>query len=127
MAIHNRMRAMTIRQLGVNGNGAPAVLKRKSEGTFDPATGAVTGSTITEYNASAVRVNYKEYAYKNESIIYGDFQLYLCPVLQDGSDTPEPKHDDLITFSGDTFKVINIIPWNAAGVVCGWKLQMRKG
>lgn len=120
---------MCIKQLGLGprGNGAPAVLSKKTGGTFDPSTGSVSDVVTTIYNGSAVRVNYKEYAYKNESIIYGDFQLYFCPVLQDGTDSPEPKHDDLITFAGQTFKVINVIPWNAAGVVCGWKLQMRKG
>ena len=129
MSVHDRHRAMCIRNLSLmpKGKGAAAILTKTVQGTFNPSTGEVTGSVSTDYPCSGIRVNYKNIEYKNIAVEYGDFQLYLCPVLQDGTDTPAPEIDDTILFDGETYKVVSIFPWNAAGIVCGWKLQMRKG
>lgn len=129
MGMHERIRAMTIRQLGVGkgGKGASATLYKTIDGEFNPSTGAFEESTQAEYLGSGVRVNYTNFSYRNEAIEHGDFQLYLSPVLQSGEDCPEPKIDDTLLFLSDVYKVINLEPWNAAGIECGWKLQMRKG
>ncbi len=129
MGLHDRLRNMTIRQLGLGpkGKGAPAKLHKITEGEFDPETSSMVGGGVADYDGSGLRVNYKNYDYKEVTINHGDFKLYLCPVLVDGTDTPEPLIGDTITFEDDLYKVINREPWNAAGVVCGWKLQMRKG
>lgn len=129
-SVHDRHRAMCIRNLSLmpKGKGAAAVLTKVVPGTFDPSTGEVIGTTETTYDCSGIRVNYKNLEYKNTAVEYGDFQLYLCPVLQDGiTDTPTPVIDDTILFVGEVYKVVSVVPWNAAGIVCGWKLQMRKG
>lgn len=129
MGMHDRLRNMTIRQLGLGpkGKGAPATLNKVSEGVFDPETSSMIGAGVTAHNGSGLRVNYKSFDYKDTNIIHGDFRLYLCPVLVDGTDCPEPQREDTINFDNDLYKVLDIEPWNAAGVVCGWKLQMRKG
>lgn len=129
MGMHDRLRNMTIRQLGLGpkGKGAPATLNKVTEGVFDPETSTVVGGGIVSHDGSGLRVNYKSFDYRDVTIQHDDFRLYLCPVLVDGSDCPAPSIEDTINFDGDLYKVINIEPWNAAGVVCGWKLQMRKG
>lgn len=129
MGMYDRIRAMTIRQLGLGrgGKGSPVTLYKQGEGEFNPATGLIEGAGTTEYAGSGVRVNYTNFAYKSEAIEHGDFQLYLSPVLQDGTDCPAPVIADTLSFLEEVYKVINLEPWNAAGIVCGWKLQMRKG
>lgn len=127
---YDRLRAMTIRRLGIGrgGLGAAAILTRKVAGVFNPKTGKVEGGSTETYSGSAVRVNYKNWAYKDTSILKDDFQLYLSPVLQDNTTAMvTPIKDDIIVFLGVNYKVIDIYPWNNAGIDCGWKLQMRKG
>lgn len=129
MGFHDRMRAMVIRNLAPQpkGKGVQVTLTRKTSGAYDPVTGGTKPPTITEYEGSAVRVNYSEYAYRNTTIVYGDFQLYMSPVLIDGTDTPTPKIGDVINFLGKSVKVINLSPFNDNNIGCGWKLQVRYG
>lgn len=129
MGMYERIRAMTIRQLGVGrgGKGSPVILYKLGEGVFNPATGRIEGEEVTEYAGSGVRVNYTNFEYKSEAIEHGDFQLYLSPVLLNGTDCPPPMIADTFLFLEDVYKVINLEPWNAAGISCGWKVQSRKG
>lgn len=129
MGMHNRLRAMTIRNLGVGpkGKGATAILTKVTPGVFVPETSELIGPTEVEYVGSGLRVNYTTYEYRGVDILYGDFKLYLSPVLQNGADTPLPEIEDLIRFDGKTYKVKSLEAWNAAGVVCGWKIQVREG
>ena len=129
MAFHDRMRAMVIRQLALQpkGKGSAVNLEYSIGGEFDPSTGGVTPIDVIVYNGSGVRVNYKEYAYKNTSIEVGDFQLYLSPVATDGTEMPKPETGDELTFIGKKVRVINIEPFDDNGTNCGWKLQVRYG
>lgn len=129
MGMYDRIRAMTIRQLGVGrgGKGSPVTLYKQVEGVFNPVTGRIEEAITTEYAGSGLRVNYTNFEYKSEAIEHGDFQLYLSPVLLDGTDCPVPEIADTFSFLGDVYKVINVDTWNAAGVSCGWKVQSRKG
>ena len=126
---HDRLRAMVIKQLGLQpkGKGSVVVFHRRTGGIYDPATGGVTAETVTDYTGSGLRVNYSEYAYKNETIVYGDFQLYLSPVKSDGTEMPLPHIGDQLTFIGKKARVINVAPFNENGVGCGWNLQVRYG
>lgn len=129
LGFHDRMRAMVIRQLGVQpkGKGSPVTFKQRSGGGYDPVTGGVNPEIVTEFNGSGVRVNYSEYAYKNVAIEYGDFQIYLSPVQIDGNEMPRPSIGDEFTFIDKTVRVINVSPFNDNGIDCGWKLQVRYG
>lgn len=127
--IHDSLRKLTIRQLSVGpkGQGTAAVLTRTVKGEYDPSTGDYGITTVTNYNGSGLRVNFTNFEYKDTTIQHGDFKLYFCPVLQDGTDSPVPVIADIITFVGTKYKVVNMETWNSGGVDCGWKLQMRKG
>lgn len=127
-SMHGRMRAMAIRMLAPQpkGQGSPTTFTRKTGG-YNPDTGDTDPITLTEYTTSAVRVNYSEYAYKNDTIVFGDFQLYVSPLLEDGTDTPTPRVNDIFVFLGRECKVINVAPFNDNGLGCGWKLQVRYG
>lgn len=129
MSIHIRLRAMTIRRLGVGrgGQGSPATLHKISKGEYNPDTGEMEGAGSFNYQGSGLRVNYTTFEYRDVSILKGDYKLYLCPVLINGEDCPPPKLGDTVTFDNDVYKVINMEAWNASGLECGWKCQMRKG
>lgn len=129
MGMHNRMRNMVIRQLAPQpkGKGVAVTFKRRSGGGYDPSTGETTPIVTSTYTTSAVRVNYSDYAYKNTTIQYGDFQLYVSPVLEDGTDTPKPVIGDEFTFLSEIVKVVNVAPFNDNGIGCGWNLQVRHG
>jgi hypothetical protein len=120
---------MVIRQLGLQpkGKGCPVVFTKRTGGGYDKVTGGVFPEVTTEFNGSGVRVNYSEYAYKDVTIEYGDFQIYLSPVQTNGSEMPRPAIGDIITFIDKSVRVINLSPFNDNGVDCGWKLQVRYG
>ena len=125
--IHKNLQAMTIRQLGLKGNGIPAILHKETEGVYNPNTGMVEGGGLVDYAGSGIRVNYKSFDYRDLTIVHGDFRLYLSPQLQDGSPCPTPEIGDTVSFDDDLYKVVNFETWKAAHLECGWKIQVRKG
>lgn len=129
MAFHDRMRAMVIRQLAPQpkGKGVAVKFTKRVSGGYDPTTGETTPAVIQTFTGSGVRVNYSEYAYRNDTITYGDFQIYLSPVLDDGTETPTPAIQDRFEFLGRDVTVINVQPFNENSIGCGWKLQVRYG
>jgi hypothetical protein len=130
MGMHERMRAMVIRQLAPQpkGKGVPITFTKRSGGGYDPITGEDIPVTVTEFTSSGLRVNYSDKSYVNSTITYGDFQIYLSPVLVDGvTDTPTPSIRDTFNFLGKEVSVINVDPFNDNSVGCGWKLQVRHG
>lgn len=129
MGMHERMRAMVIRQLAPQpkGKGVVITFERRDEGGYNPNTGEDEPSIINTYITSGLRVNYSEYGYKNSTIEYGDFQLYVSPILDTGEDTPTPQIGDYFTFLGEKVVVVTVKPFNDNGVSCGWKLQVRYG
>lgn len=129
MGFHDRMRGMVIRQLAPQpkGKGVPVKFIKRISGGYDRTTGDTTPIVIQEFTGSALRVNYSEYAYRNSTIIYGDFQLYLSPVLADGTDTPTPEVADRLEFLERDVTVVSVQPFNENSVGCGWKLQVRYG
>lgn len=124
---HKRMRNMVIRNLGIGrgGKGVPVTFVKRYPGEYDPTTGGVTEETVVTLNGSGVRVNYQDSAYKNESIIYGDFQIYLSPVQVDGTEMERPNVGDTLTFMQTSVRIVNVSPFNDNGENCGWKLQVR--
>ena len=129
MAFHDRMRAMVIRNLAPQpkGKGVPITLTRKAGGGYNPKTGKTEPIVTETIVSSGLRVNYKDSNYNRTTIQYGDFQIYLSPVQEDGSETPKPVVGDAITFLDDPVKVVSIEPFNDNSVGCGWKLQVRRG
>lgn len=125
--MHDRLRAMVIRQLSTKKNGVPITFEKTIPGSYDPSTGGVTQPIVSSYEGSGVRVNYSEYSYKNESIQVGDFQIYLSPVQQDGTEMPRPAPGDEFVFIDKLVRVINVQPFNDNSANCGWKLQVRYG
>lgn len=128
MAFHDRMREMVIRRLGTGrgGVGVALTLQKHVPGEYDPSIGDYTSPSTTEYPGTGVRVNYSDRAYVNTGIIYGDFQIYVSPILSDYSgDMPTPAVNDTFVFNGQVASVISVSPFNDNQNNCGWKVQVR--
>lgn len=125
--IHDRGRALAIRMLAPRpqGKGLGLVLrKRSASGEYDPDTGGEV-VTWTPANGSGLRTDYNQRDIDGTFILQGDLKILLSPVALDGSDMPSPSTNDQIVFDGSTYNVINVGPWNYAGVSCGYELQCR--
>ena len=129
--MHQRMRNMVIKQLGLapKGQGVELTLTKVEDGEFDPTTGTIP-QTTTEYIGTGVRVKYSEYTHRNFDIPYSDYQIYLSPIqltaLGDPIvEMPTPNIDDTIEFLGHLVKIIEVKPFNENGYGCGWKLRVR--
>lgn len=125
MGIQDRLRAMVIKNLSPKGAGVAMTLTKTTGSVFNPGTSSVTPGTTTNYLGSGLRVNYKAYEYKNTAIEYGDFQVYLSPVLLDGTDCPRPATGDKVIIGAESATVVNLERWNSNELECGYKLQMR--
>lgn len=123
------MRGVAIKMLGLapKGYGGPLTLTQVTEGVFDPSTGGITDPVVTTYNCSGLRMNYESWDYRNTAIASGDYQIYLSPVLIDGTECPKPVTGNTITLGTEVGGVVSIEPFNSDVVNCGWKLQMRLG
>lgn len=105
----------------------PTTLHKVNKGVYNPRTSKIEGAGQEDYEGSGIRVNYTTFEYRDTTILRNDYKLYLCPVLIDGTtDCPTPTIGDTVTFDNDLYKVINLEAWNASGLPCGWKCQMRK-
>lgn len=126
--IYDRAKVSAARLLAprpAGGKGVELTLKRTTQGEYDPATGGST-PTVEVLEGSGFRENYKQSDIDGTRIKQGDFKILISPVLLDGSDMPQPKSLDAITFDGDTYTIQNADPWNYAGLAVGFSVQARK-
>lgn len=127
--IYDRAKAQAARVLaprGLGGKGLELTLIRTVPGEYDPATGATTPDTVTNYTGSGLRENYKAQDIDSSLIKAGDVRLMISPVLLNGSDMPEPTTSDKILFDGDTYTIQAVEPGDYAGLACFFYAQARK-
>ena len=74
-----------------------------TDGTYDPATGSVAGSSTTDTAFTGYMYNY---ANLNPSEIVRGSRKCVIPSL---GFTPEPEPDDLILGNGDTVKISRVV------------------
>lgn len=126
--IHDRGRALAIRQLAPrpSGKGAPMVLRVSVAGTRDPATGTTPAPTVTDYPGSGLRTMYAGRDVDGTQILAGDVRLLVSPVLANGTDMPAPKPGQRVQFDGGAWlTVIDSSAWDYAGVSIGFVVQGR--
>lgn len=84
-----------------------------TKGTYNPATGSVTGSNTTVTPFIGYMYSYNEL---NPSEVIRGTRKCVIPSL---GFTPEPTPDDLITGNNDTVKVSRVITiWSDGSAVC---------
>lgn len=124
MSIYDRAKALAARLLSPSDKGAALTLHVKTAGAYDPETGA--SETVTNYSGSGIRTNYAAAEIDGSLIMQDDVKLIVSPVQISEADMPQPKPADAITFDGSVYQVIDVKPWNYAGVACGFEVQARK-
>jgi hypothetical protein len=107
------------------GNGAELTLRRITAGEYNPETGQ-SDDGAQDYLGSGLRENYKQGDIDGSLIKQGDVKILVSPLLQDGTDTPQPQSQDTILFDGERYTVQNVEPWNYAGLAVGFNVQARK-
>ena len=106
------------------GKGLELTLKQKSVGEYNPETGGQE-TTWTDNVGSGLRTRYQQKDIDNTYILQSDLRMLISPVKLDGTDMPEPSTNDVILFDGSEYNIINVGPWNYAGVSIGWACQCR--
>lgn len=130
MDMHDRFRAMAIRNLSPRssgGNGIEIVLTKKEGGVYNPATSKYEGGYEAPYGCSGIRTSFKSFAVDGNLVRVDDLLIYLSPVLLSGNDTPTPLKGDKITIKGKTYIVVSQREWDFSGITCGWRVQARLG
>jgi len=126
--IHDRGRALAIRQLAPRpaGKGAALVLRVSVPGVRNPATGTTPPPTVTDYTGSGLRTQYRSRDVDGTQIRAGDVRLLVSPILTNGSDMPTPQPGQRVQFDGGQwYTVQNSDAWNYAGVSIGFVVQGR--
>lgn len=128
--IYDRGRALAARMLKPRSQGEKGLeitLTQNEYGEYDPATGGQAIVKTDTVDGSGFRKDYKIDDIDGTYILAGDFQLLVSPVTLSGADMPMPKNPDVITFDGMDYVVVRTLPMNYAGLVCGYKVQVRNG
>lgn len=126
--IYDRAKASAARMLASRskgGKGLELSLVRVTTGEYDPDTGTTPVTTV-QFDGSGFRENYRQQDIDGSRIKVGDVKILVSPLLQDGTDTPQPISQDKILFDGDTYTVQNVDPWDYAGLAVGFSVQARK-
>ena len=90
-----------LRQL-VNDIGKDLTLRKVSEGTYDPATGAAT-NTDTDTSVKGIVLNYKDGQFDGDIVQRGDRKIVLR-----ASDSVVPEIQDLVIDGSDNYRIINV-------------------
>lgn len=150
MNTYDRFRAMAIRRLSLvseGGLGEVIQITRKIGQQYDPDT-STTVQIFEVYKSTGLRVNFRRFDIDNTLVKENDVNFYISPLAtQDipdpdwipdvgeteadrptitvSLDTPAIQTTDVIEFLGVKYAVINVRPWNHAGVSIGFKVQGR--
>lgn len=125
--IYDRSKALAIRMLAPRANGgkgAPLTLSRTVKGPRNPDTGATTDVTTT-YPGSGLRESYEQSDIDGTNIKVGDVKFIVSPVQLNSLDMPQAAPQDKVTFDGKIYTVVQVNPWNYAGLAVGFEVQAR--
>ncbi len=100
--------------------------KSVSEGTYNPATGSVSGATTEDYTVLGYFYNYDIEEIDGTSVLRGDRKLLLYTKDIVGEDLPEPESNDKVLGSGDTVSVISVRKILSGSTVRCYILQVRE-
>ena len=125
--IYDRSKAMAARMLAPRskgGKGAELTLTKTEKGPRDPDTGG-SSTVVTSFLGSGLRETYEQKDIDGSLIKIGDVKLLVSPVQLAGPDMPQPATQDKVLFDGKLYTVIQVNPWNYAGLAVGFEVQAR--
>lgn len=125
--IYDRSKVLAVRMLAprsTGGKGALLTLTKTVKGPRNPDTGATT-DVVTNYQGSGLRETYEQRDIDGTNIKVGDVKFIVSPLQLNGSDMPQGAPQDKVAFDGKTYTVVQVNPWNYAGLAVGFEIQAR--
>ena len=125
--IYDRSKALAVRMLAPRskgGKGAELTLQKTEKGPRDPDTGG-SSTVVTSFLGSGLRETYEQKDIDGSLIKIGDMKFLVSPVQLAGTDMPQPATQDKVLFDGKQYTVIQVNPWNYAGLAVGFEVQAR--
>ena len=101
--------------------GQNVTFSRVVEGSFIPTTGDIGASTSSTYNAYVAPMEYKASEIDNVSIMANDCLAWV----EINASESIPVVGDVVTISGQIFRVMNVQKITAQGTTIVYKLQLR--
>jgi hypothetical protein len=91
-------------------------------GTYDPATGTVTGGSTTTTSVRAVVEDFKGLSLLNGLIQAGDKKITVAAA----NVTTAPKPTDTVTVGGIVYAVVNVVTVQPGSAAVIYEIQARK-
>lgn len=118
------LRPYEIRTL-VEDHGQEVTLRYVSEGTYDPATGSLTGGSNTDSTVLAYFYNYRLDELTNSQVQVGDRRVIIPIVDTSGIALTEPSIDDQIVGQGDAVSIVSVQKLYSDTLLC-YIMQVRE-
>jgi len=126
MTFYTRLQATANRLL--RGKGQSLTLTRITAGTYNPATGAMTGASTSTQSAYGAIFDYGAKQIDGTLIKAGDKQLLLSPFKTDGTALTAPVLGDTVSIGGVVFTLVEPLKEvNPAGTVVLFDVNLRCG
>jgi len=126
MTFYTRLQATANRLL--RGKGQSLTLTRITAGTYDPATGGMTGATTSTQSAYGAIFDYGAKQIDGTLIKAGDKQLLLSAFKTDGAALTAPVLGDTVSIGGVTYTLVEPLKEvNPAGTVVLFDVNLRCG
>ena len=99
--------------------GAPAVITSVTGGSFDPATGSITGSTTTFVNGNGFATSYKLAEIDGETVLTNDVKVIIEKTAS------APTVGSTCDINSKIYRIMNVTPISPAGTDVIYILQCR--
>ena len=109
----------------LNQHGKTLTLKKNTVGSYNPATGTVNKTTTT-HSVKGYFFDYVDNMVDGDAVQRGDRRVVLKTVDTRGSALQKPDPDDLITYGGETVKVVKASIIESGGAPKCFLLQVRR-
>jgi hypothetical protein len=124
MTFYTRLQATANRLL--KGKGQSITLTKVTAGTYNPATGAMTGTTTSTQTAYGAIFDYGAKQIDGTLIKAGDKQVLISAFKIDGSALTAPVLGDTVTIGGVTYTLVEPLKTvGPAGITVIYEANLR--
>lgn len=102
--------------------GRSVTLRRNSEGTYNPATDAISGATTTDVAVQAVFTEFKQKDIDGTLIQQGDKQVLVAAAAL----TSPPENNDILVDGSDQYRIIELMAIQPGDTALIYKVQVRR-
>jgi hypothetical protein len=109
----------------ITDKGKTFVLRVTSGGTFNPATNAITGQTVTDHNIKAVSVNKTKDDRQLQYAGIDPVKNYIKVLLVAAKDLAViPTTSDIIFDGSKQYKIISVNPLQPADIILVYEIKL---